>query len=99
MMNNNFPFRGVLGGQMPGLPTFQSNPRTMFSQGGQMAPGQMQSLRNQFGNMGEMSFGNMFPGKFPADWGYVPPQVAGGPGKNMNNFPGVLSGGFNRRGL
>jgi len=98
MMNNNYPFRGILGGASGTSPGTFGPSRTMFSQSG-MPAGQMQSLRNQFGNMPEMSFGNMFPGKFPADWGYVPPQVVGGPGKNMNNFPGVLSGGFNRRGF
>jgi len=59
----------------------------MFSQSG-MPAGQMQQLRNQpalFGNMGEMSFGSMFPGRFPADWGRQAP-----------NFHGVLSGGFKR---
>jgi len=117
--NNNFPFRGVLG-QMPAAPTFQPVPRTMFS-GGAGVRGNMGGEMN-FGQFGSQGLRAGYPG-LPADFGYTPPWMVGGPGKNlggmsnlgfntgvgrglgttggqgMNNFPGILSGGFNRRGF
>jgi len=94
--NNNYPFRGVLGGMAPGGAQGFPPARTMFSSGAGVRPNMGGEMNfGQFGSQGQRAG---YPG-LPADFGYTPPWMVGGPGKNMNNFPGILSGGFNRRGF